>query len=98
MPRRGHADPRDVVDRCAQCLTPLSGRVVYRAPDGETLCADCHFALWGLRNGKRPRRVQRLAAPRHRRRRRTAWVREATDELGIEERVQRVLRSQRPTS
>jgi hypothetical protein len=84
-----------VVDRCAQCLVAVPDQVAYRAPDGETLCEDCHFALWGLPQGKRPRSVQRLAAPRHRRRRRSVWKPEPVDELTLEQRVRRVFRIQR---
>jgi hypothetical protein len=96
MPGSAGADHKDVVDRCAQCLTAVSRQVVYRTPDGETLCADCYLALWGLPEGNRGRTAQRLAAPQHRRRRRSVWMSEPTDELTLEQRVRRVLRSQRP--
>jgi hypothetical protein len=87
----------NVVDRCAQCLAVVPKRVTYRTPAGDTLCADCHFALWGLRKGERPRSAQRLAAPRHRRRRRTVWKPEPEDDLTLEQRVRLALRDQRPT-
>jgi hypothetical protein len=84
-----------VVDRCAQCLVAVPGRVAYRAPDGETLCEACHFALWGLRQGKRPRSAQHLAAAQHQRRRRSVWKPEPVDELTLEQRLRRVFRIQR---
>jgi len=84
-----------VVDRCAQCLVVVPRQVAYRTPDGQSLCGDCYFALWGLRQGERPPNAQRLAAPRHRRRRRAVWKPDPADELTLEQRVRRVFRSQR---
>ncbi|MGH2925105.1 MAG: hypothetical protein ACRDK1_03950 [Solirubrobacterales bacterium] len=95
MSNRAAADHIYVVDRCAQCLVPVPGRAAYRSPDGETLCEECHFALWGLRQGKRPRRAQHLAAPQRRRERRSVWRPEPADELNLEQRVRRIFRIQR---
>jgi hypothetical protein len=84
-----------VVDHCTQCLAAIPGRVTYRSPDGETLCEGCHFTLWGLRQGKRPRSAQHLAAPQHRREPRSVWKPDPADELTLEQRMRRIFRTQR---
>ena len=54
-----------VKDRCTKCQVEFHDRLGYEGMNGETLCGQCYFAIWGVSGAAEISAAVELLTPDH---------------------------------